>query len=1458
MEQQHYSQHLKTGQHEQSIDLILRSPLTVLNGVSEGAAEALKSLDVRTVFDLAHSRVFNNAYELAFPSGRGFYRESTLVPSDVVGNKILREGFDQIWSVQPISHLEGIGSKNQEAIRTHLSVETIRDLALWPPFLAASEIAGQSLRRAELYGDEGIPPELVPKFDEYASEKSFYSVYVIDEGDTKPPFELKIAVELHDPALTRIADVPRTGAILRYEQSWTPIALTLGNLLHSMALAPGESTRIAIIDWTRRQGVRTSEDISQLEALSNSLMQTRSISEVTRAVAREAQSGFSNMNSNSTVSNNAYSTYGLQNSEQALAAAAGGAATGGSAGVAAGGVAGGAIGIVAGGVTGGFGAGIGAVPGMMLGGILGMGIGAGAGGLIGATSGGVGAFLGTAEFGSGQGSGSTTTVDAVTTTSSTGERDVAAEMAQNIDDRTHQHASTSRNRHASIVQEVSQQENEQISTRVVTNYNHMYALTIQYFEVVQVYNVRTTLVQKQDCLFIPFRPIKWNSELIALCRPILLRHALTPEMVYTLLTSENTTILTSPTYPALPAKRRSAMTETAVQGLRHARTLLNSFVSGDPMDGWRVPDRYRIYFLFHAFDWGPFFQAGLGKITYTIIIHYRDGSTKTVSSWNELNTLPESSKRIAEISHINYRLSSSEFDFAEALKEPYGGSIGLWLTDAAEGQDQEDKYASFTFSAHYTIEEKQINGNTVEFTLVMFSKTLSMNALIEHLNENTEHYTHHVLRTKGSPLVRRVLTNYHWQGKPLINQVDQEPVAISGNSLVFLLHEAHKASSKASQRYKVGAVSKRSLVPVGTGGVFAEAVRGRANSAEKLDITRFWNWQESPIPIIAPEIAPIQSGSRAMHADVRPGSLDAPTVQMMSPQALPTPQGLPAVLQAVSTQMFRDMSGIQQTAMLAQKALEQAMEGATTTGEQSSENLKQGLGFTKELLGKIVDMNSQFANTLAESGFGIMGMAMGGEAPSGGGLVNKGPSQIGALMNSAARLDAGGGGSRRSGSGAADTPMAGGVSGVAGATGGGGISGGAGAGSTGGSVLPGGSGSSGSVSGGTNMVGGGSRPLPSLERQVIESAIGLPPSSGSSPAIVPWNVPANSGSGDALDAPGDTGNPVLEQLRPLLQQASASDEDYDQALHQLIKAVEQAQISNQEPWPIYEFGFKWLPEAWNKSVDRAVVAFNNGQTDALNRLDKLLYDAASLPPLRGTTTQDDILGQLQGSLWFADLQAPSFSPGGAPLAISGRLMQRLPGGQDMPVPDATVRVTAAGTIEDNLLVTSGSDGRFSFTITHGVPDPDYAGIHRFTGFHDLEVYMSAHSTISNLVMADAKIAIPGRLVVSLLEASYDDDGSDARSHPSNNIVLAANSRKIWIKFLVTKGGQALVRHPLDGAPSLNGDGHVESFIGSTSLDGVASILYNPMGVNTGVGYLSIQVSTSDGQVAAGRADLQFG
>src|SRR5690606_14606513 len=77
-------------------------------------------------------------------------------------------------------------------------------------------------------------------------------------------------------------------------------------------------------------------------------------------------------------------------------------------------------------------------------------------------------------------------------------------------------------------------------------------------------------------------------------------------------------------------------------------------------------------------------------------------------------------------------------------------------------------------------------------------------------------------------------------------------------------------------------------ISVPTRGVFAEAVLGSCNSCEKKDDTRFWRWEESPIPDDPAAILPIDTTSRrAEPPEVTPTPLPAPIVNVQNAPPAP-------------------------------------------------------------------------------------------------------------------------------------------------------------------------------------------------------------------------------------------------------------------------------------------------------------------------------------------------------------------------------------------------------------------------------------------------------------------------------------------------------------------------------------------------------------------------------------------
>jgi len=150
--------------------------------------------------------------------------------------------------------------------------------------------------------------------------------------------------------------------------------------------------------------------------------------------------------------------------------------------------------------------------------------------------------------------------------------------------------------------------------------------------------------------------------------------------------------------------------------------------------------------------------------------------------------------------------------------------------------------------------------------------------------------------------------------RPLAASVDPVPVAMTQNYLGFRWHfrsEHERASWLAEHDLTEGEdTDVWTRVGLPTGGLFAEAVLGESNSAERLDLTRFWDWQDSPIPFGPGAIAPPSTGTRAAAMDLTPPDVGASAAVLPAVQAAPDPASTAALVSALTA---RDLISPQMT-----------------------------------------------------------------------------------------------------------------------------------------------------------------------------------------------------------------------------------------------------------------------------------------------------------------------------------------------------------------------------------------------------------------------------------------------------------------------------------------------------------------------------------------------------------------
>ena len=133
---------------------------------------------------------------------------------------------------------------------------------------------------------------------------------------------------------------------------------------------------------------------------------------------------------------------------------------------------------------------------------------------------------------------------------------------------------------------------------------------------------------------------------------------------------------------------------------------------------------------------------------------------------------------------------------------------------------------------------------------------------------------------------------------------------------------------------------------------------------------------------------------------MKPGQLSAPVVSIQSPVALPDPTAMAAVAAALqNANMFRDMSGLAQTAAVAQTLQQVSAAGATAATQQAGDNLLT-----------VMDQQTQrlrIGAALVAQLYGVPASAGGGGAGPGDQTLTEQGGQVGNAQTLDARSGAG-------------------------------------------------------------------------------------------------------------------------------------------------------------------------------------------------------------------------------------------------------------------------------------------------------------------------------------------------------------------------------------------------------------------------------------------------------------------
>lgn len=686
-------------------------------------------------------------------------------------------------------------------------------------------------------------------------------------------FTFRQVVRLTDGATD--SEVGRPGFVDEYEVTWYPLGHSLGEIVHSTGLAPGESVRLAVIDWSWASSQSLGERTSFGEELEHELHRDRLVTESMESTLREAQSG----------------------------------------------------GSVTGGVS------VGVAP--------------------------IAASLG--------GSYSTTS----------GSRRAAADTAQRVSDLIGQSTTAFRELRSTVVVTARQEESEAVQTRTFTNYNHAHTLTILHYQILRHFRVVTRWVRRRRVLLVASDPIDWTYKLALQERPVLepacfdLYAKAGFDALERVMVHWTDDVVNPKGGPTPITQERDFLVESVILqvevGSGEGETPDEVVAQAILQSGVKVALRLQGLENLNANK--AFDDAGNHVLLLTPDTPFRWEDLKSIAI-----DLKQDNGMILERQGV---IIQGAFGSREV--KPFGGPRMIWDDRGVQwltvlqrpGADVPQPLAPKLGRQRAAVEDNK-----------------NIDRLMEHLQRHTAFYSRLVRLSRHPDAVAMEFAGLRWKPQDqvdlssVLDHLDPLPLETFGADVAY-----ERVDSTVPPEQDVGArASAERLVTLPSRGVFTEGVLGHASVAEEIDNTRFWKWEEHPLPIAAPEIAPVQVATPTPQPlqSLAPTALPTPTATVAPVPDLPAPTGLEAMLRLMGTPgIFTDMSGRKEVAELLKGLSDNTVK--LDEAQKKAEEIRQKYGAEldkqqKELQRKAMQTQADVLMKAVEAEAGVRRAAMDAQA----------------------------------------------------------------------------------------------------------------------------------------------------------------------------------------------------------------------------------------------------------------------------------------------------------------------------------------------------------------------------------------------------------------------------------------------------------------------------------------------
>jgi hypothetical protein len=260
--------------------------------------------------------------------------------------------------------------------------------------------------------------------------------------------------------------------------------------------------------------------------------------------------------------------------------------------------------------------------------------------------------------------------------------------------------------------------------------------------------------------------------------------------------------------------------------------------------------------------------------------------------------------------------------------------------------------------------------------LLKFNQLLRIEQVLQHVIRNTITYSRAVWSSL-TPEERAIMLEGYTIGVPaggiedptqhvpLLNCVANQVFGYYGNAMIMPFNipaevatqltvgEADKkrpfttseVQNALTQFHRTGFSPPVSHITLPTQGVLGEAVLGTCPAAEKIDLTRFWNWQDSPLPQAADIAGTTLNKGTTLIGATAPSTLTGlpSIVQNVNAPPADANTALQALIAGQNTKDVPNITGLDQLAALQGKTLDTAEKARADALARAQTLATQGL-----------------------------------------------------------------------------------------------------------------------------------------------------------------------------------------------------------------------------------------------------------------------------------------------------------------------------------------------------------------------------------------------------------------------------------------------------------------------------------------------------------------------------------